>query len=133
MTADSIGAIVNKDDIETLVIGCDLSDYGFIEDMVNLKQLYIYSGTNTHSLDFVKKMNRLSQLYNADSRIESLNPLIELIKERKRLFDLENDIQKRMFMMMEGICINSDKNLDGKLLTEQGLYISEIIINQSRY
>ncbi|MBP3854417.1 MAG: hypothetical protein IK990_02235 [Ruminiclostridium sp.] len=132
VTADSIEELVSKDDIETLVIGCDLSDYSFIEDMVNLKQLYIYSGTNIYSLDFIKKLNRLSQLYIADSHIETLNPVIELIKERKRLYDMEKDITKRLFMMIEGICINSDKNLDRKLLKKQNFYISEIIINKSR-
>jgi len=130
--ADRIGEILNKDDIGTLVIGCDLPDYRFIEDMVNLKQLYIYSGENIHSLSFIKKLNCLTQLYIADSHIEDLNPLVELIKERKRLFDLEEDMHKRLFMLIEGICINSDKKLDGKLLTEQHIYISEIIINQSR-
>ena len=132
VTADNIGELVNKDDIEILVIGCDLSDYSFIEDMVNLKQLYIYSGANIYSLDFISKLNRLSQLYIVDSRIETLNPMIELLKERKRLFDLENDIHKRLSMMIEGICINSDKKLDGKLLKIQNFYISEIIINNSR-
>ena len=132
VTADSIAGIVNKDDIETLVIGCDFSDYSFIEDMVNLKQLYIYAGANIYSLGFISKLNCLSQLYIADSRIENLNPLIELIKERKRLYDAERDMHKRLFMMIEGICVNSDKELDGKLLTEQGFYISEIIINKSR-
>ena len=130
--AESITEIANKNEIESLVIGCDLPDYSFIEDMVNLKQLYIYSGENIHSLGFIKKLNCLTQLYIADSRIEDLNPLIELIKERKRLFDLEEDMHKRLFMLIEGICINSDKKLDGKLLTEQHIYISEIIINQSR-
>lgn len=132
VTVDSIGEIVNKDDIETLVIGCDLSDYRFIEDMVNIRQLYIYSGANIYSLDFIKKLDCLTQLYIADSHIEDLNPLIELIKERMRLFDLEEDMHKRLFMQIEGICINSDKKLDGKPLTEQHIYISEIIINQSR-
>ena len=131
VTADSIGELVNKDDIEILVIGCDLSDYSFIEDMVNLKQLYIYSGANIHSIDFISKLNRLSQLYIVDSHIETLNPVIELIKERKRLFDLETDIHKRLSMMIEGICINSDKELDGKSLKKQNFYISEIIINNS--
>ena len=132
VTADNVGELVNKDDIETLVIGCDLSDHSFIEDMDNLKQLYIYSGANIYSLEFISKLNRLSQLYIAESQIETLNPVVELIKERKRLFDLEKDIHKRLFIMIEGICINSDKELDGKLLKKQNFYISEIIINNSR-
>ena len=132
VAADKIGDIENKADIETLVIGSDLSDYGFIDEMIGLEQLYIYSGANIHSLDFVKNLNHLTQLYIADSHIESLDPLGRLIQERKRLYDLETDIHKRLFMLIEGICVNSDKNLDGKPLVEQGLYISEVIINHKR-
>lgn len=44
--ADEIEKIGDKSKIETLVIGCDLPDYDFISDMVNLRQLYIYSGGN---------------------------------------------------------------------------------------
>ncbi len=132
VAADKIGEIENKADIETLVIGCDLSDYGFIDEMIGLEQLYIYSGANIYSLDFIKNLNHLTQLYIADSHIESLDPLSRLIQERKRLYDSESDIHKRLFLLIEGICINSDKNLDGKPLVEQGLYISEVIINHKR-
>ena len=58
--------------------------------------------------------------------------LVELIKERKRAFDAEADVSKRLFMMIEGICINSDKELDGKVLKEPGFYITEIIVNHKR-
>lgn len=132
VTADRIDEIENIDDIETLVIGCDLPDYNFIEGMTGLKQLYIYSGESLYSLDFLKNLNDLRQLYIADSHIESLEPLVDLIKERKRLYDSETDISKRLFMMMEGICIVSDKELDEKMLKEPGLHISEIIIKRSR-
>lgn len=129
VTADITGEISNKNDIETLVIGCDLPSYSFIEEMTELKQLYIYSGANIYTLDFIKNLNKLRQLYIANSHIDSLGPLVELIKERKKSYDSEKDIHKRLFMQVEGICIRSDKRLDGKLLKEQGLYIGEVIIN----
>ena len=54
--AEDIDIITHKDNIETLVIGCDLDSYDFISDMVNLKFLYIYKGNNVKNLDFVKKL-----------------------------------------------------------------------------
>lgn len=133
VTADKIGEIRNKGDIETLVIGCDLTDHSFIGEMTELKQLYIYAGNDLYSLDFVKKLNKLRQLYIANSHIDLLEPLVEMIKERKRLFDSETDIHKRLFMLIEGICIKSDRKLDGKELTVQGFHISEVIIDRCSY
>lgn len=132
VTAEEIGSIEAPEDIGTLVIGCDLQDYSFITSMTNLNQLYIYSGANITSLDFVKNMNRLRQLYIYDSHIADLEPLVEMIKERKKSFDAETDVSKRLFMMIDGICINSDKELDGKALKEPGFYVTEIIVNHKR-
>ena len=103
VTAEEITRIEAPEDVGTLVIGCDLTDYSFIETMSSLNQLYIYSGANLNSLDFVKNLNRLTQLYIADSHTASLDPLVELIKERKRAFDAETDVSKRLFMMLDGI------------------------------
>ena len=132
VSADNVAEITAPENIGTLVIGCDLTDYSFIASMTNLNQLYIYSSANITSLDFVKKLNKLRQLYITDSHIASLDPLVELIKERKRAFDAETDVSKRLFMMIDGICINSDKELDGKVLKEPGFYITEIIVNHKR-
>ena len=133
VTADSLSSIEDMADIESLVIGCDLSDYSFIKEMVNLRQLYIYSGENIYSLDFIKTLTKLNYLYICSSHIESLEPLIILMKEQKRLFDLEEDIHKRLFMMLSAVCIDSDRDLDGKILKEPGRYASEIIINRKAY
>lgn len=132
IAAMEVGEIKRKDDIETLVIGCDLSDYGFIKDMVNLRQLYIYSGKNIYNLEFTKGLNKLSQLYVTDSHVEALEPVVQLIKARKELFDAEKDPHKRLFMFIEGICIDSDCDLDGSPLAEFDGFVSEIIINRKK-
>ena len=132
VSSSEIGEIKNKDDIETLVIGCDLSDYEFIKDMVGLRQLYIYSGSNIRKLDFVRSLNNLSQLYVTNSHVESLEPVVELVKVRRELFNLEEDIHKRLFMFIEGICIDTDCELDCSSLAEFAGFVSEIIINRKR-
>ena len=132
VTAESIGKIEDPADIETLVIGCDLEYYSFISEMVNLKQLYIYSGANIDSLRFIKELNCLRQLYITNSHITSLEPLKDLIQQRKSLYDAETEMFKRLLMLIEGICIDSDKDLDGKILKDPGFYVTEIIINRKR-
>ena len=132
VSASEIGEIKNKDDIETLVIGCDLSDYKFIEDMVGLRQLYIYSGSNIRNLGFVRNLSNLSQLYITNSHVESLEPVVELVKVRKELFNSEEDIHKRLFMFIEGICIDTDCALDCSSLAEFAAFVTEIIINHKR-
>lgn len=129
VTPDEIDGIEDKSDIETLVIACDLPDYRFLEEMTGLRQLYIYSGANIYDLDFTRHLIHLRQLYVAESHVGSLEPLIELVQEKKSLYDLEKDVPKRLFISMEGICILSDKELDGTPLKKQGLYIGEVIIN----
>ena len=132
VTAESIGKIEDPADIETLVIGCDLDDYSFIGDMVNLEQLYIYSGANIDSLRFIKDLNSLCHLYITDSHITSLEPLRDLIQQRKSLYDAETEMFKRLLMLIEGICIDSDNDLDGKILKDLDFYVAEIIINRKR-
>ena len=129
ITIEEIGGIEDKSDVESLVIGCNLTDYSFIEDMVNLRQLFIYSGENVRNLEFLRKLTKLSQVYITNSSVESLAPLVCLIREQKKLFDLEKDFNKRLFMMMNAICIDSDHELDICELKENGRYTSEIIVN----
>lgn len=61
--AKNIRDIENKADIQTLVIGYKLEDYGFIAEMKNLRQLYIYDGSNIYDLAFVENLVSLKQLY----------------------------------------------------------------------
>lgn len=127
--AEDVDKIGDKSDVETLVIGCDLDDYEFINDMVNLYQLYIYSGNNLKSTEFCRKLLSLRQLYIRNSHILSLEGLVNMLKDKKKVFDEEKDPVKRLFGGIDGICIESDCNLDGKSLLKPGLYISELIIN----
>jgi hypothetical protein len=121
---------IDYKEIESLIIGCNLEDYSFIANMENLKQLYIYAGKNIRDISFVKGLTKLTHLYIADSRVDALESLRELIAEQKRLYDEEKDIKKRLLNMpLKAICIESDVELDGKLLLEPGLHISEVIIN----
>jgi hypothetical protein len=97
--------------------------------MVNLQQLYIYTGENIGSIEFVRTLLKLDYLYIEGSHIDSLDPLIELMNEQKRLLNQEEDIMKRIGMALTGVCISSDKELDGMQLKEPGRYASEIIVN----
>ncbi len=127
--SDEISSIDDMTDIEGLVIGCDLDDYSFIGKMINLRQLYIYTGENINDIEFVRTLLKLDYLYIEGSHIDSLEPLIELMNEQKRLLNQEEDIMKRIDMALTGVCISSDKKLDGMLLKEPGRYASEIIVN----
>lgn len=127
-----IEKIEDNTDIDVLVIGCDLEDYDFISEMVNLRQLYIYKGNNLKDISFLKSLINLQQLYISESHIASLDALVKLIKEQKRLFDAETDFGKRLIMGLDAICINSDLNLNGKELMVSGVCASEIIINSKK-
>lgn len=132
IVASEIDEIKKKDNIETLVIGCDLDDYGFLMDLCNLRQLYIYSGSNIHNLNFVRNLSKLRQLYITNSHVESLEPVVDLVKVRKGLYDSEEDVEKRLFLSIEGICIDSDCELDGSSLVAFDGFVSEILINRKR-
>ncbi len=131
--ASDVHKITDKDNIETLVIGCDLDNYGFISDMVNLKFLYIYKGGNVKSLDFVKKLVRLQQLYIAETHISDLSPLYLLAKEKEELMRNEPNVMRGTDYMFSGICIKTDKEIqDAHTLIDAGIYISELIIGSKR-
>lgn len=121
------------EDIQSLVIGCDLDNYDFIAKMTNLRQLYIYTGKNLQDISFLKNLSSLSHLYIADSHIESLNALKELITDQKRQFDAEKDFHKKLFMVIDAVCVNSSYELDGNELLEPGAYITEVIVNHKNY
>ncbi|MDD6069890.1 MAG: hypothetical protein PUC12_03640 [Clostridiales bacterium] len=128
--ADRLDSLGDLSEIETLVIGCELDDYAFIAGMTNLQQLYIYTAANMSSLDFVENLIRLRQMYIANSHVARLDSLFKLLAEKKRLLDEQNDIHNRIAYIIEGICIESDADLDGKELLTPRLYMSELIINK---
>ena len=115
-------------EIETLVIGCDLTDYSFISRMENLKQLYVFTGKNIDSLTFVRGLYKLNQLYIAESQIQALDDLDELMRRQKVVLDGMKGVERLLFGL-KAICVNSSNNLNGNMLLETGLSASEIIIN----
>ncbi len=123
ISINEIDDIKNKEEIEALVIGCNLLDYSFIEDLKNLQQLYIYKGKNIYNLDFIRNLTSLNQLYITNSNINSLDKLAELIKKQKN----ENDEG------FYGICIDSDNDLDIMPLIEDGMDILEVNINRHNF
>lgn len=132
--ASDINSIGDKTDVTTLVIGCDLEDYGFISDMTNLQQLYIYSGNNIENVAFCENLLKLRQLYIVGSHIKSIDSLVKLVEKKKIIFTEETDTMKRFLYQVEGICIETDcQYLNGKDLLIPGLYVSEVIINKKRF
>lgn len=131
IAVNDIESIVDKTNIETLVIGCDLTDFDFIADMANLRQLYIY-GKGVKNLIFLEKLFKLKQLYIENSHIENMVELVQLINEKKKCVDNAVDLWRKIEYGMEGICINSDRysSNDGTELSAPGLFVSEIIVNQ---
>lgn len=133
--ADEIENIGDKSEIETLVIGCDLPDYDFISDMVNLRQLYIYSGENINDLSFIKKLVCLRQLYLAQSHIGSLEPLAVLTAEKSRLYgENPENIENILKYAFEAVCIRSDRlDCDPNDFTDRNvLHTREFVINNKR-
>lgn len=131
--AEDIDKITDKDNIETLVIGCDLDSYDFISDMVNLRFLYIYKGSNVKTLGFVEKLVWLDQLYIADTHISDISPLYPLVIEKERLMKKEPNLMRGTDYMISGICIKTDKEIeDAYKLLDAGVYISELIIGEKK-
>jgi hypothetical protein len=128
---NEIENIVDKSNIETLIVGCNLTDFDFITGMINLRQLYIYSGNGITNLLFLENLYKLQQLYIADSHIQNMEELVQLMKNKKACVDNEVDLWKKIDYGMEGIYISSDRySKDGTELLAPGLYVSEIIVNR---
>lgn len=133
--ADEIEKIGDKSEIEALVIGCDLPSYGFISDMVNLRQLYIYSGSDLSDLSFIERLVCLKQLYIAESHIISLEPFASLTAEKSRLYnEAPNNIGHMLKYTFEAVCIRSDHlDCDPNDLTDNYvLHTREFVINNKR-
>ena len=134
--ADNTDNIDNPADITTVVIGCDLPDYGFLSVMKNLKQLYVYSGKNLKDLEFIENLTRLRQLYIADSKITDISSLLKLIEKKNKLIQAigsvsdENAFFRRLEYSIEGVCIQSDSNIKGiEDIKRAGRNMTEVLIN----
>lgn len=132
---DEIANIGDKSEIESLVISCDLPDYGFISDMVNLQQLYIYSGGNLSDFSFIENLICLRHLFIAESHIGSLEPLVRLAAEKSRLYaESPQDFKSIFKYFFEAVCIRSDcLDCDPNDLADiDALRAREFVINNKR-
>lgn len=128
--------IGKPEQVETLVINCDLSSYEFISSMVNLTQLYIYKGANLKDLSFLKNLTKLRQLCILNSHIEVLDDLVELIHLKYKCYKEFPENQEhigRFTYGFEGVCIQSDVYVgDGRELIRAEVCRSDILVNKNR-
>ncbi len=126
--------IGGRDEIETLVTACELPDYSFVSDMVNLRQLYIYQGGSITDISFIEGLLYLRQLMIDRSHIESLAPLARLIGEKTRLYRAKPDLDGILKYKFEGIYIQSDKfDCDPReFIDDNTEYTSDFIVNKHR-
>lgn len=124
---------IDRAEVESLVIKCNLSDYSFIADMKNLRQLYIYTGENIYDLSFIEDLVKLNHLCIGRSHIESLGSLVKLIKKKKALYDDKANIKENWMYLFDGIYIDSDSlDSSGSELPISDLDTSEVIVNRNR-
>ncbi len=128
---DSIDELIpNPLDVETLVVTSDLKDYGFIEKMKNLRQLYLYNARNFWDLSIIKDLIYLRQICILHSEVLCIDGLDDLLRNKKEAIDSNsNDLHARITYGIEGIFIHSDES--GCRLTsiyDYGVYIGELDI-----
>lgn len=129
---DSISEMITDPlDVETLVVTSDLKDYGFISEMENLTQLYLYQSRQIYDLGFLEKLVKLSQILIAHSSISDLKSLATLILNKKKAYETAaNDFEARMTYGVEGIYIHSrNRRIEQQIMNKHGVYIGELIIN----
>lgn len=78
--------INSPQEVETLVVACDLPDYHFISKMVNLEQLYLYVGRNINELSFLENLVRIRQLCISGANFKSLDGLVKLVEKKSKLY-----------------------------------------------
>ncbi len=117
-------------EVETLVVTSDLTDYGFISEMENLTQLYLYNCRQLYDLNFLEKLVKLRQILIAHSDIAELKSLDVLFCNKKNAYENSaNDFEARMTYGVEGIYIHSRKRgIEQSILNRHGVYIGELII-----
>lgn len=116
---------INRAAVRTLVIDCELRDYGFLSELPELRQLYIYTGRRISELSFLQGLLHLKQLVLADTQISSLEPLLALAAAKK-------SAEPPNSAAMDCICISSENELDAGRLLSAGLCRSELIVNGKR-
>ena len=128
-----IQELQDEGSVETLVIGCKLLDYSFISKMNNLRQLYIYSGENVYDLNFIENLVYLQQICICNSHVESLQPIANLIKNKKEKHANSKEFKEKLECDIEGIYIETDRcSVNEEELDFSGIYIGEIKIRKMK-
>lgn len=127
---DEIG-LINRDNTETIVIGCALKDVSFLKDFRNLRQLYIYDGRNVEDLSFLESMLLLKQFVLHGSHVCSIQSMVSLLEKKKEKIETGSDfLHNQLPYIMEGICMDSDHDLINKeCVIPYRRYVSEVILN----
>ena len=134
---DNIMVEIEKpEQVESLVIACDLKDYSFIEEMTNLTQLYIYSAENIKDLEFLKQLVKIRQLCLGNINVESLDGLVKLIDLKYQKYkEIEeiNDLEGRLTYGFEGVYIQSNKyEGNGMELIKPNICRGDMVVNGTR-
>lgn len=118
-------------EVETLVVTSDLEDYGFISEMKNLTQLYLYNCRRLRDPTFLEELIKLRQILIAHSDIADLKSLEALILNKRKAYEnATNDFEARMTYGAEGIYIQSQRRMiEQQILNKHSVYIGELIIN----
>lgn len=128
-----IEELQDEGSVETLVIGCKLVDYSFISKMNNLRQLYIYSGDNIYDLNFIENLVCLQQICICNSHVESIQPIANLIKNKKEKHTNSKEFKEKLECDIEGIYIETDRcSVNEEELDFSGIYIGEIKIRKMK-
>ncbi len=131
--AEDVDKLTDKQNIESLVIGCPLSSYDFISDMENLTNLYIYNGENLTDLSFIRNLLKLDHLYIAKSHISDLEPLDFLLKEKQKHIEGEKELIEKLRFTVGGISLGTDCRItEPERLFDSGIIISELLVNGER-
>ncbi len=118
-------------DVETLVVTADLKDYGFVSEMKNLTQLYLYNAREFWNLNIIRDLVNLRQICIMHSKVICLDGLEMLLENKKKLIDLaSNDFGARIGYGIEGIRIHSDEStLRLTSIYNYGVRIGEMMLD----
>ena len=114
LTDESIWQALSQFRINGCYIYCPLTDYSFLERMPNLQDITIYEGHNLRDLNFMENLEGWFHLHVEDAVLESLDGLFP-IPIRKGIHG-------------ECICLAGCTVTDLSALTQEGIYLSELVI-----
>lgn len=116
---------------EALVVTSDLEDYGFISEMRNLTQLYLYKARHLRELSFLEGLVKLRQICIIHSKVTCLDGLYGLLSNKKKEYErTRKDLEARIAYGTEGIYIHADHpDTWVAFLDTCGIYVGELSIN----